>query len=127
MEPQTDYDRSKPRIRVVMFPKDTNAMGSIFGGVILSHIDLAAAQEARDVSPQIFVTKIFREVNFVAPVGVGDTLSCYAKVTRRGRTSVTIKVLAEAQRALSREFTTVTEAEVVMVAVNEKGEPVEIV
>ena len=64
-----------PTIRVVMLPKDTNGLGAIFGGVILSHLDLAAGEHARDVAPHRYVTKIMREVDFIAPVLVGDLVS----------------------------------------------------
>ena len=57
-----------PAIRVLLLPKDTNAYGTIFGGVILSHIDLASAVEARKVAPHRYVTKAMREVEFHEPV-----------------------------------------------------------
>lgn len=112
-----------PQIRMVMLPKDTNALGSIFGGVILSHLDLAAGEHARKIAPQHrFVTKILREVDFIAPVKVGDTVSCYTETVAIGKTSITIKVLVEAERGLGkRETIKVTEAEVVMVAVDSDG------
>jgi len=115
-----------PQIRVVMFPKDTNAMGSIFGGVILSHLDLAAGEHARAIAPHLYVTKILREVDFIAPVQVGDTVSYYTETVKIGRTSVVIRVLVEALRGINkRERIKVTEAEVVMVAVDQKsGKPI---
>jgi len=114
-----------PKIRVVMMPKDTNAMGNIFGGVILSYLDLAAGEHARDISLNRYVTKILREVNFIAPVRVGDTVSYYTETVAVGNTSVTVKVTVAAERGIdSREAIKVTEAEVVMVAVDEKGKPV---
>lgn len=113
------------RVRVVMMPKDTNHMGNIFGGVILSYIDLAAAEQARDVAPQYFVTKVLKEVNFIAPVHVGDNVSFYTELVKVGKSSVTVKVLVEAKRGKGREETVkVTDAEVVMVAVDEKGKPI---
>ena len=117
-------DPKNARIRVVMLPKDTNALGSIFGGVILSHLDLAAAEQARTVAPHLFVTKLIREVEFIAPVYVGDTVSFYAETLKVGRTSVTVKVLVEAERGVGeRTHHKVTEAEIVMVAVNSDGKP----
>lgn len=111
-----------PQIRVVMMPKDTNAMGNIFGGVILSHLDLAAGEHARGIAPHLYVTKIIKEVDFIAPVKVGDTVSFYTETVTIGRTSITIRVLVAAERGVGkRESIKVTEAEVVMVAVNEKG------
>jgi acyl-CoA thioesterase YciA len=112
-----------PRIRVVMMPKDTNAMGNIFGGVILSYLDLAAAEHAREIAPHLYVTKLLREVDFIAPVLVGDTVSYYTETVRLGTTSVTIRVRVEARRGRDRQSLKVTEAEVIMVAVDEQGVP----
>lgn len=116
-----------PRIRTVMLPKDTNALGNIFGGVILSHLDLAAAEHARHVAPHRYVTKIIKQVDFIAPVLVGDTVSYYTETVSTGKTSITISVLVEAERGLGKRDTLkVTEAEVIMVAVDEHGKPIPI-
>jgi acyl-CoA thioesterase YciA len=126
----TDRD---PAIRVLLLPKDTNAYGTIFGGVILSHIDLASAIEARRAGPHRFVTRAMREVEFHEPVFVGDIVSFFTETVRIGRTSVTVRVLVEAERwgtpsaaARPAEKIKVTEAEVVFVAVNAEGHPVPI-
>ena len=109
-----------PQIRAVMLPKDTNSMGNIFGGVILSHIDLAAGEHAQSIAPNLYVTKIVREVDFIAPVHVGDKVSYYTESVRVGKTSVTVKVLVTAQRGKGRtQEIKVTEAEVIMVAVDD--------
>lgn len=116
-----------PQIRVVMLPKDTNSMGNIFGGVILSQLDLAAGEHARRIAPHLYVTKVIREVDFIAPVLVGDTVSFYTETVRIGRTSVTIKVTVASERGVGRrEAIKVTEAEVVMVAVDAAGGPIEV-
>ena len=116
-----------PQIRMVMLPKDTNSLGNIFGGVILSHLDLAAGEHARRIAPHLYVTKVLHEVDFIAPVEVGDTVSYYTETIRVGKTSVTIRVLVEAERGVGkRESIKVTEAEVVMVAIDEKGRPISI-
>ena len=114
-------------IRTVMMPRDTNGLGSIFGGHILSLIDLAAGQHARTIAPKRYVTKVMREVEFIAPVSVGDTVSFYAKTKRLGTTSVTIQVDVEAERGIgNRRTIKVTSAEVVMVAVDEQQHPIPI-
>jgi acyl-CoA thioesterase YciA len=114
-----------PAIRVVLMPKDTNAHGTIFGGVILSYIDIAAAIEARKHTSKKIVTKAMHEVVFVAPVFVGDIVSLYTELVRIGRTSITVKVLVEADRASNPgECARVTEAEVVYVAVDENRRPI---
>jgi acyl-CoA thioesterase YciA len=124
-----EHERNNPAIRVIMMPKDTNALGTIFGGVILSYVDQAAAIEALKQTDKIIVTKAMNAVEFVAPVHLGDVVSFYAKVTRVGRTSITVKVEVEAERSRevqSKRRVKVTEAEVVCVAIDQKGRPVPI-
>jgi len=123
-----------PTIRVLLLPKDTNAHGTIFGGVILSHIDLASAIEARKVAAHRFVTKAMHEVEFHEPVYVGDIVGFFTETVRVGRTSVTVRVTVEAERwgtpperageTGHGERVKVTEAEVVLVAVDDQGRPV---
>jgi len=125
-----------PAIRVLLLPKDTNAYGTIFGGVILSNIDLASAIEARKVAAHRYVTKAMREVEFHEPVFLGDIVSFYTETLRVGRTSITVRVVVEAERwgaspAIGGgpghgETVKVTEAEVVLVAVTPQGRPVPI-
>jgi acyl-CoA thioesterase YciA len=114
-----------PAIKVLLLPKDTNAFGTIFGGVILAHIDLASAVEARKTAPLRYVTKAMREVEFHAPVFVGDIVSFYTETSRVGRTSITVKVLVEVERwgGGQGERVKVTEAEVVLVAIGADGQP----
>jgi acyl-CoA thioesterase YciA len=111
-----------PAIRITLLPRDTNPQGTIFGGIILSYIDMAGAIEAhrRTAMPR-FVTVAMREVIFHQPVFVGDLVSFYAETTRIGTTSITIRVVVEAERygGASRDRVRVTEAEVVYVAVDE--------
>jgi acyl-CoA thioesterase YciA len=118
-------DERIPAIKVLLLPKDTNALGTIFGGVILSHIDLASAVEARKVAAHRYVTKAMREVEFHEPVFLGDIVNFFTETARVGRTSVTVKVTVEAERWGSGrgERVKVTEAEVVLVAVDESGHP----
>ena len=115
-----------PAIRITMLPRDTNAYGTVFGGVILSYIDLAGGIHARRQCPKKFVTKAMREVEFVAPVFLGDLVTFYTRTTRIGRTSITVDVAVEVERlgpAGNKETHRVTEAEVVFVAVDESGQP----
>jgi acyl-CoA thioesterase YciA len=118
-------DARIPAIKLLLLPKDTNALGTIFGGVILSHIDLASAVEARKVAPRRYVTKAMREVEFHEPVLLGDIVSFFTEMVRVGRTSITVKVTVEAERwaAGHGEKVLVTQAEVVLVAVDEQGRP----
>jgi acyl-CoA thioesterase YciA len=115
----------EPTLRVTMLPRDTNARGTIFGGVILSHIDLAGSIAASRQAPRNFVTRAMREVGFISPVHVGDVVSFYAQVLGEGRTSVTVQVTVEAERSKEpRRHIKVTEAEVIYVAVDEAGNPI---
>jgi acyl-CoA thioesterase YciA len=117
-----------PAIKVLLLPKDTNALGTIFGGVILSHIDLASAVEARKHGAHRYVTRAMREVEFHEPVFLGDLVSFFTETLRLGRTSVTVKVTVVAERwsAGHGEPVKVTEAEVVLVAVGADGRPIPI-
>ncbi len=110
-----------PAIRLSMMPRDTNPHGTIFGGVILSYIDMAGAIEARrHTGHERFVTIAMREVIFHEPVFVGDLVSFYCTVERIGTTSATVCVIVEAERHRGAgERVRVTEAEVVYVAVDE--------
>lgn len=110
-----------PAIRITLLPRDTNSAGTIFGGVILSYIDMAGAIEAhRRTGMERFVTVAMREVIFHKPVFVGDLVSLYAETISIGTTSITIRVIVETERVgKSIEVVRVTEAEVVYVAVDE--------
>jgi acyl-CoA thioesterase YciA len=120
-------NQSDPMLRVTLMPKDTNRFGTIFGGIILSHIDLAGALQARRTcGPYNYVTVAMDKVVFHKPVFVGDLVSFYAETLRIGRTSVTTKVIVEAGRADSDETVRVTEAEVVYVAVGPDRQPMPI-
>ena len=106
----------EPAIRVLMMPRDTNAHGTIFGGVILSYIDQAGAIEARRQGLQYMVTVSMDKVVFHEPVFVGDLVSFWTETLRIGTTSITTRVVVEAIRAGDpAERVTVTEAQVVYV------------
>jgi acyl-CoA thioesterase YciA len=118
----------QPSIRLVMMPRDTNALGTIFGGVILSHIDLAAATEAHLYHPGKLVTVSFDQVDFKQPVFVGDLVSFFTDTLRVGRTSITVGVSVWAQRSRDRDkIVHVTEGRVTLVAVDEELKPTPIV
>jgi acyl-CoA thioesterase YciA len=108
-------------------PKDTNAHGTIFGGVILSYIDQAAAVEAKMHGASFIVTVAMREVVFHEPVYVGDLVSFYTDVVRIGRTSITVSVEVFAQRGEGTgKMVKVTQAEVTFVNLDEKRKPIPI-
>lgn len=127
----TDNDPKNVRdaaIRLTMMPRDTNAHGTVFGGIILSYIDVAGGVEAvRHTRHNRFVTVAMKEVIFHEPVFIGDLVSFYAKTLRVGSTSITIHVDVEAERFGSPgETVTVTSAEVTFVAIGENREKVRI-
>jgi acyl-CoA thioesterase YciA len=118
-----------PAIRVVLMPRDTNSQGTIFGGVILSYIDVAGAIGAhRQTGIERFLTVAMREVIFHKPVFVGDLVSFYTETLKIGSTSITIRVIVEVERAggAKNERMRVTDAEVIYVAVDEKRNKIKI-
>lgn len=111
-------------IRVMMMPRDVNAHGTIFGGVILSYIDQAGAIEARKSGSLFFVTVAMDRVEFRQPVFVGDVLSFCTETLSVGRTSVRVRVTVWADRwAPALKHVHVTQAEVVYVSVDENRRP----
>jgi len=117
-------DTRDPTIRIMLLPKDTNSYGTIFGGAILSHLDLAGAAEARRRTSERVVTVAMDRVEFIAPVFVGDLVSYYTRTLRVGRTSITVAVEVEAERTDGSGTVKVTEAQIVYVAVDDDGQPV---
>jgi acyl-CoA thioesterase YciA len=113
-------------IRVVAMPADTNSSGDIFGGWLMSQMDVAAWVEARQHTHHRLTTVAMDNVVFHRPVFVGDCLLCYAKVERIGRTSITVKVDALVERLDGGAVEQVTEARIVMVAIGPDRTPVPI-
>ncbi len=115
-------------IRLTMMPRDTNAHGTVFGGIILSYIDVAGGVEAvRHTKHERFVTVAMKEVIFHEPVFIGDLVSFYAETRKVGNTSITIHVDVEAERFGNKgQRVKVTEAEVTFVAINQFREKVSI-
>jgi acyl-CoA thioesterase YciA len=114
----------EPAIRVLMMPRDTNAHGTIFGGVIMSYIDQAGAIEARRQGCELIVTVSMDRVVFHAPVAVGDLVSFWTETLKIGKTSITTNVLVEVIRGSApSDRITVTEAEVVYVNLDENRRP----
>ena len=117
----------QPAIRVAAMPKDTNPGGSIFGGWIMSQVDIAGSIVALDRAKGRVATVGVKSFEFHEPVYVGDLISCYGEVIRTGRTSVTVKVEVYAQRNPGHvRVIKVTEAELTYVALDENLRPREI-
>jgi acyl-CoA thioesterase YciA len=123
--PDTYPEDQQPSIRRIMMPRDTNAVGTIFGGVILSEIDLAAAIEAHKHHQGRVVTVSMDKIDFKAPVHVGDLVSVFTETCRIGRTSMTIHAAVWAHRRFGGgEQSYVTSAQITMVAVDENLRPI---
>jgi acyl-CoA thioesterase YciA len=112
-----------PAIRVVLLPRDTNSLGTIFGGIILSYIDQAGAVAVAKATAQRFVTVALKEVVFKQPVRLGEVVSFYAEVIKVGRTSITVEVDVEVNRG-DGSVREVTEAQVTFVCINAEGKPI---
>ncbi len=110
-----------PAIRVVLLPRDTNKHGTIFGGIILSYIDMAGAVEVTRRTSQKIVTVAIKEVVFKEPVMVGEVVSFFTHTTRIGNTSVSVHVDVEVDR--EGKVVHVTEADMTFVCVDENGRP----
>ena len=113
----------QPAIRMMMMPKDTNALGSIFGGVILSLIDQAAFVEASRQAARKYVTVAMDKIEFHKPVKMGDIVSLWANTIHIGRSSIRLRVDVLARSRYTDEEVRVTSAEVTMVSIDEQGGP----
>ena len=108
-------------IRTVAMPADTNTAGDIFGGWVLSQMDIAGGIAAAERAQSRVATVGIEAMSFLKPVHVGDILSVYCEVVRVGRTSVGVRVEAWVQRKLSRDLMKVTEGVFTFVALDEAG------
>lgn len=110
-------------VRVPAMPADANAAGDIFGGWVMSQMDLAAGIRGVERAHGRVATVAVDKLIFNRPVKIGDTLNVYTAVERVGRTSIRIEVEAWAQRYLTRDLVKVTEGVFTMVALDGAGSP----
>jgi acyl-CoA thioesterase YciA len=110
-------------IRTLAMPSDANAANDIFGGWVMAQMDLACGIRAAERAKGRVVTAAVKEMSFAKPMKIGDTLCIYTHVERVGRTSMTLKVEAWAQRYLSDLMEKVTDADFIMVALDASGKP----
>ncbi|MBL1143176.1 MAG: acyl-CoA thioesterase [Proteobacteria bacterium] len=114
----------QPAIKIAAMPKDTNPGGSIFGGWIMSQIDIAASIIALERAKGRVVTVAVNSIEFHEPVFVGDVVSCYTDIVKTGNTSITVKVDVYAERNPSnKETVKVTQATLTFVALDENRRP----
>jgi acyl-CoA thioesterase YciA len=110
-------------IRTIAMPADTNPSGDIFGGWIMSQMDLGSGIVALKTAKTRVVTIATEGMSFLEPVRVGDRVTCYAMVESVGRTSMRIPVEVWVERYLTGEQVRVTEAVFTYVALDEDGRP----
>jgi len=111
-------------IRTIAMPADTNFNGDIFGGWLISQMDLGGIVAARAISKSRATTVAIDGMKFRAPVKVGDTVCCYAKLVKVGTTSMTFKIMAWANENGVTGRKCVTEALFTYVAIDENGKPI---
>jgi acyl-CoA thioesterase YciA len=120
----SDAPKGELVIRTIAMPADTNPNGDIFGGWIMSQMDLGSGILAAKTAKTRVVTVAMEGMSFLQPVRVGDTVACYAWVEKIGRTSMTIPVEVWVQRYMSGEQVRVTQGVFTYVAVDSEGTPI---
>jgi acyl-CoA thioesterase YciA len=111
-------------IRTIAMPMDTNFNGDIFGGWLISQMDLGGIVAARKLSKSRATTVAINAMHFRYPVKVGDTVCCYAKLLKVGRTSMTFQIMAWVSEQGIKPRKCVTEAVFTYVAIDEAGQPI---
>ncbi|MBS0663067.1 MAG: acyl-CoA thioesterase [Verrucomicrobia bacterium] len=110
-------------IRTIAMPADTNNNGDIFGGWLVSQMDIGGAVLARSTAVSRVTTVAIDAITFHRPVAVGDIVTCYARLDRVGRTSMTIAVEAWVHRYTTETQQLVTSGHFVYVAIDQTGKP----
>lgn len=123
IEKQTILAGREPTLRVVPMPSDANFNGDIFGGWIMSQVDIAGSIPAVQLANGRVTTVAVNSFVFKQPVYIGDLVSFYAQVVRIGRTSITVQVEVYANRRSLHEIVKVTDATLTYVAVDEHRRP----
>ena len=118
-----EQPRGELTVRVKAMPADTNANGDIFGGWVLSQMDIAGGIAASERAHGRVVTVKVDSMVFHQPVKVGDTLCVYTEIEKTGRTSMTIHIECWARRFLSKARDKVTDATFIFVAIDNNGRP----
>jgi acyl-CoA thioesterase YciA len=124
MDSREEAPKGELVIRTIAMPADTNPSGDIFGGWLMSQMDLGSGILASKTAKRRVVTVAVEGMSFLQPVRVGDTVACYAWVESIGRTSMKIPVEVWVQRYMHTAQTRVTRAVFTYVAVDENGKPV---
>ena len=109
--------------KTVAMPADTNPNGDIFGGWLLSQMDVAGGILAKSIAEGRVATVAIEAMKFLLPVKVGDTVTCYGKVLKRGSTSISINLRVTAQGVSSNNNKDVTSGIFIYVAIDQEGKP----
>jgi acyl-CoA thioesterase YciA len=115
--------RAEPALRAIAMPADANPFGDIFGGWLLSQMDLAGGAVARRRAKGRTATVAITAMTFHRPVFIGDEVTCYAQIVKIGRTSITVKVESWVRRGIGEEQIAVTEGIFTYVAIDEDRRP----
>lgn len=121
-----DFPKINAALRTIAMPADTNPNGDIFGGWLLSQMDLAGANVAYEFCHTAVATVGIDAMSFHEPVYVGDVVSCFGEVVRVGRTSMGVKVQTWVRRRKTSDYVKVTEGLFTFVSIDEKGRPLEV-
>jgi acyl-CoA thioesterase YciA len=111
----------EPALRLFAMPKDANANGDVFGGWVMSQMDLAGAVPAVERAAGRIATVAVNAMRFHQPIAVGDLVTCYARIEDTGTTSISVKVETWARRRGTAQQVKVTEGTFVYVAIDESG------
>lgn len=110
-------------LQTLAMPRDANTNGDVFGGWVLSQMDLAGGVPAARRAKGRVATVAVDAMRFHAPISIGDLVSCYAEISRVGTTSITVRIETWATRKKSGEKVRVTEGTYVFVAIDDQGRP----
>ena len=116
-------EHRRATIRTIPQPSDLNVNGNIFGGWVLSQMDLAGADTASRRARGAVATVAIEGMKFHQPIELGDVISIYTDIEKVGRSSIVVKLEVFAERGVARDLYKVTEARYIFVAINEKGRP----
>jgi acyl-CoA thioesterase YciA len=122
-ESSNEPPRTEPALRAIAMPADANPYGDIFGGWLLSQMDLAGGAVARRRAKGRTATVAITAMTFHRPVFIGDEVTCYAQIIKVGRTSITVKVESWVRRGIGEEQIAVTEGIFTYVAIDEDRRP----
>ena len=114
-------------IKTLAMPADTNPTGHIFGGWVVSQMDLAGSYIARKYTPSHIVTVAIESMSFIKPILVGDFVCCYTRLIKTGNTSITVGIETWAMGPHADRRRLVTEGVFVYVAVNDSHQPVQLI